>query len=272
MHSFSAQGIILWKKEYGEHDLLVSFLTKGYGKITAIAKNAKKSVKRFGGVLELFTMVEAVFKPSKNNGLSSLVEVSLDSPFDRIRTDHVRAAYAGYWSEIISGWLEEEHPQDDIFFLLRDILENLDAGVIPLETLDTVFLIKLLQLSGFSPDFSVCSECGKITDDLFDRRFIFDIKNGRITCQKCVSEWMKKTERKAYFTATDIYVSTGTINELRWIQNNDRQAGFRIRLKSSSVKESRAVFGRFLPFHLGKELKSLRLLDRIRHEKIEKII
>lgn len=261
MNSFSAQSIILWKREYGDHDFLVSLLARGHGRITALAKNAKKSVKRFGGVLELFTLVEAVLKPSKNQGLYNLSEVSLDSSFESIRTDYAKTSYAGFWSEILGRWIEENHPQDDIFLLFNYVLENLDNGLIPVETLDIVFQIKLLQLSGLSPDFSACSRCGKHPENLFDRKIVFDIKDGRIICSSCFSKYLAKPEKT-------VHVSRGTVNELRWIQKNDCSTALRIRLKSASVNESRAILEKFLPFHLGKELRSLRLLNRIRHEKI----
>ena len=40
---------------------------------SVIAKAAKKSVKRFGGILELFTALEAVIKPGRGKGLPVLM-------------------------------------------------------------------------------------------------------------------------------------------------------------------------------------------------------
>lgn len=255
MTPFSARSIVLWKKEYGENDILISFFSEGYGKITAIAKNAKKSVKRFGGVLELFSLIEAVFRPSKNGGLFVLSEASLEKPFEGIRTDFEKTAHAGYWSEVLSCSMEEGHGQDDIFHLFLEVLENMAEGRLPAETLGIIFQIKLLQLSGLSPDFSSCSGCGEPVDSVKCRSFFFDVRGGRLICKECF---------KGPAAGNNFKISRGTINELRWIQNNTCSMSLRLRLNNGSLIESRKLLERFLPFHIGKEIKSLRLLDRLR--------
>lgn len=257
MNSFSAKSIILWKKEYGENDFIIFLFAEGYGRISAIAKNAKKSIKRFGGVLELFTLVDAELKPSRSQGLYILSEVSLDSPYEKIRSDFFKTAHASYWAEILSGWIEEAHPQDEIFKLLRTALENLDKGKVPAETLGIIFQVKLLQLSGLSPDFSSCPGCRRQIENINDKRLLFDIKDGRIVCSSCSVKGS---------AGGKIKISKGTINELRWIQNNTCSMAMRLRLNHGSIGESRAVLEKFLPFHMGKEINSLSFLNRLRHE------
>jgi len=257
MNSFSAQSIILWKKEYGENDLIIFLIAEGRGRITAIAKNAKKSVKRFGGVLELFTLIDAELKPSRNHGFYILSEVSLESPYENIRSDFLKTAHASYWAEILNGWIEEDHPQDEVFQLFRTSLENLDRDRVPAETLGIIFQIKLLQLSGLSPDFSSCPGCSRQVEIINDKKLLFDIKDGRIICSTCSVNG---------HDGKKVGIAKGTINELRWIQKSTCSMAMRLRLNQGSITESRAVLERFLPFHMGKEINSLRFLNRLRHE------
>ena len=56
MSDFCTDAILLRKIEYGDHDYIITFLTRSRGKICVIAKNAKKSVKRFSGALDLFSV------------------------------------------------------------------------------------------------------------------------------------------------------------------------------------------------------------------------
>ena len=42
MPGFTTDAILLRKIEYGDHDFIISFLTESKGKISVIAKNAKK--------------------------------------------------------------------------------------------------------------------------------------------------------------------------------------------------------------------------------------
>ncbi|WP_291461672.1 recombination protein O N-terminal domain-containing protein [Desulfobacula sp.] len=47
MPDFTTDAILLRKIEYGDHDFIISFLTKSKGKISVIAKNAKKVLNGF---------------------------------------------------------------------------------------------------------------------------------------------------------------------------------------------------------------------------------
>ena len=58
MSSLSTPAIILRRIEYGDFDLILFFLTLEKGKLSAIAKSARKSTKRFGGILELFAALD----------------------------------------------------------------------------------------------------------------------------------------------------------------------------------------------------------------------
>ncbi|MBS3810049.1 MAG: recombination protein O N-terminal domain-containing protein, partial [Desulfobacterales bacterium] len=60
MSGFSTPAILLRRIEYGDYDLIATFLTRAKGKISVIAKNAKKSRKRFSGLLEPFTALDLV--------------------------------------------------------------------------------------------------------------------------------------------------------------------------------------------------------------------
>src|SRR6185295_11062019 len=53
---------VLRTRPYGELDLIVTLLTDRHGKITGIAKAAKHSRRRFGGTLQPFIHVRAVFR------------------------------------------------------------------------------------------------------------------------------------------------------------------------------------------------------------------
>ncbi len=55
MLDFETEAILLRRIEYGDHDVIITFMTKDRGKITVMARNAKKSVRRFSGSLDLFS-------------------------------------------------------------------------------------------------------------------------------------------------------------------------------------------------------------------------
>ena len=89
MPDFITDAILLRKIEYGDHDFIISFLTKSKGKISVIAKNAKKSVKRFSGALDLFfvNQIHCTFPKKKKDGLIILSQADLENGFANIRYD-----------------------------------------------------------------------------------------------------------------------------------------------------------------------------------------
>ena len=74
MASFKSPAVLIRRLDYGDFDLIITFLTLGKGKVTAIAKSAKRSTKRFAGILELFYFLDIVIHTGKGKGLPVLAE------------------------------------------------------------------------------------------------------------------------------------------------------------------------------------------------------
>jgi DNA repair protein RecO (recombination protein O) len=77
MSRLTTAAIVLRRREYGDYDLIVSVLTRHHGKRTLIAKSAKKSAKRFPGILEPFNSLQISFRQGKRRGMPVLEEATL---------------------------------------------------------------------------------------------------------------------------------------------------------------------------------------------------
>ena len=108
MSHCTTPAIVLRRRSYGDYDLILTMLTRDFGKQTMIAKSAKKSTKRFGGVLEPFSSLQIVYRSGRGKGMPVLEEATLINPFGEIRSNIVSTAYASYWSELIVLWIEEK--------------------------------------------------------------------------------------------------------------------------------------------------------------------
>ena len=98
----STPAIMLRRIEFGDYDYIITFFTLNQGKISVIAKSAKKSTKRFSGILELFSVLDIVYGSDRGKGLPLLKEAVLKQPFSKIRADIRKTAYASYWAELIN--------------------------------------------------------------------------------------------------------------------------------------------------------------------------
>lgn len=245
--------ILLRRIDFGDYDLIITFFSLKSGKISLIAKSAKKSVKRFGGMLELFSVLDIVYSRGRKKSLPVLQEASLIKPFSEIRKDITKTAYASYWAELINKWIEEGAVQKEIFFLFQYVLCELDAGIIPDAALSILFQLRFMLISGLLPNLSRCSICNTGIDQTKEDEFTCDFASGGILCGRC-----GKTSGKS------LKLAKGTIKQLLWMEHKDLVTSARIKIASGSMKEGLLFLESFVQYHLGKELKSLNFLKQIR--------
>ena len=256
MAGFSTDGIVLKRIDYGDHDLIVTFFTVSMGRISVMAKNAKKSVKRFAGALEPFSAMNLECTwPKRKNTLPILNNVELSNPFSKIRTNTAKTGYACYWLELVNAWMEEGKTQAGLYELLYYVLAALDSGTMEKEILSLLFQIRFMNLSGFTPDLTCCGTCATPLDEIRQQRITFDFAEGQLVCGRCGKKAMRRHA---------ITVSKGTLKQLFWINNSDLQRAERLRFSPCTVREGEALLEAFIPCHIGREVKSLTFLRRIR--------
>jgi len=253
MSSFSTPAIVLRRIDFGDYDLILNFFTLNIGKISVIAKSAKKSVKRFAGVLEPFSVLEVVCSSGRGKGLPVLQEATLTQPFSKIRADIVKTAYASYWAELINVWMEDGKKQVQIYQLFQHVLEDLDLDYTPQEALSIIFQIRFIKISGFCPDLTLCGSCRVKIEEIKKGKITFDIVKGCLICGSCSSAKSGK-----------IYLSKGTIKQLLWVESGDLKKAGRIRFTPKALNEGLKFLEVFVPYHLGVESRSLAFLRQIR--------
>jgi DNA repair protein RecO (recombination protein O) len=253
MSVFSTPAILLRKLDYGDFDLILTVLSLQRGKISLIAKSAKKSTKRFAGILELFSLMEAVASTGKGRGLPVLQEATLILPFSTIRSDIRKTAYASYWCELLNNWIEENQKQASLYYLLKHALSQLDGGALAAAEISIFFQMRLLYLSGHGPSLRQCGRCRKNLETIHSRQVVFDIAKGAILCDECTPG-----------AGGRIRLSKGTIKQLLWIESGDLKKASRVRFGAQAIKESLEFLEAFVPYTMGMQLQSLRFLKQIR--------
>lgn len=253
MASLSTSAIILRRIEYGDFDLILSLLTLDKGKISVIAKSARKSSKRFGGILELFAVLKIVCASGRRGGLPVLQEATLLRPFPTIRANIRHTAYASYWAELVDTWSEEGYSQPELYRLLEYALTELDRGQKSAEVMSVMFQVRFLMLSGHRPNLRSCQSCRREIDRIDARVFFFEAARGGLVCGRC---------RAA--TAEGLPLSRGTLKQLQWLESGGLSKAGRVRFSKTAVKESLAAMESFVPYQLGRNPRSLAFLRQIR--------
>lgn len=243
---------MLRRIDFGDYDLIITFFTKDRGKVSVIAKSAKKSAKRFSGILERFSVLQLVCSTGRREGLPILQEAAMINPFEHIRSDIHKTAYASYWAELIDEWMEKNAKNSHVYYLFEYVLSELDKGKASLEALSILFQMRFVALSGLSPNLTCCSICQTLTEEIESETLIFDLRKGRVACEACAPG------------SGHIHLSKGTVKQLQWIGNGDLKKAARIRFAVQALKESLGFLEMFVPYHIGREPKSLKFLRQIR--------
>jgi DNA repair protein RecO (recombination protein O) len=252
---FTTPAVVLRSWPYGESDKIVRLLTEDYGKITGIAKGAKRSHKRFANSLESFSIVNLRFQERGHNGLALILSADLAFIYRRLATSLEKIALASYLVEITDGLTVEKDESALVFKHLRDGLMFLDgADIAPLEFLIS-FELKLLQLAGYQPALDCCKQCAlAYTADAGDRWY-FSPPDGGILCGIC-GQLKKETlalGARALGALARLQDEVGTVHDGRIYDGS---------LPAAVLQEMRVIIQRYLQYYIEREIKSAAFLPK----------
>lgn len=253
MNRVTSTAIVLQRREYGDFDLIVTVLTGEHGKRTLIAKSAKKSAKRFPGILEPFNQLQIAYRETRRKGMPVLEEASLMHPMESLRTDVVKTAYASYWTESIAIWMEEGQVRADLFYLLQFVLNALNTGEMDPAMISILFQMRFVGQEGLQPVLEHCTCCQLDIEQLPQNHFCIDLGKGGVVCNQCPAE-----------SSGHLHLSKGTLKQLQWINSGDLAKARRMRFTGRALAEATAFLEAFVPYHIGKKPRSLRFLKQVR--------
>jgi DNA repair protein RecO (recombination protein O) len=240
--------IVLTVREYGEADLLVTFLTPEHGALTGIAKHARKSRRRFAHCLEPLSRVKFFLSPRQNRDLEFLQKGELIISFPTLRRDLKRLGAAAVLAEVAGLLAGPPESYREIFTTLENGLELLEQGLPP-DSLLPAFLLRLLGLGGYRPRLGRCGVCGGEPRLPIN----FSLPRGGVCCGACSRE----------VPGPLLALSPGAWKLLRLGQDLPLDKLPRLRFPPQQRDQSLGVFRAFLRYHLGKDLKSWSFWEKV---------
>lgn len=244
--SFSAQGIVLKRTNFGEADRLVTFLSKYRGRFTAIAKGVRKITSRRSSNLELLNHVKAHFAQGKNFAIVTEAE-TVDS-FKDIKEDLNKTSYGFHLAEITNGFLADGQGGGEVFGLLLSSLQFLKKGTDSKKVL-RAFEIKFLNALGFRPQVNKCVRC---EGSLMPETNFLSPEYGGVVHQSCL---MGNLFAKP--------ISANGIRVLRFLQNEDLEKIERLSIPANLTLDLEEQLKFYLEYLLEKELKSAKFINHL---------
>lgn len=146
-----AHGLILRLRPFTETSLVVQWLTPGFGRISTIAKGARRPKSPFRGKLDLFYEADLSFNRSRRSELHTLSELILTETHPILRQNLDCLRQASYCAALVEQTTESDTPLPAIFSLLHEFLGHLPNQP-PQPRNIYAFELKLLDELGLGPD------------------------------------------------------------------------------------------------------------------------
>ncbi len=230
------KGLILRETPYKEADVMLSVLTECGGKLSVLARGAKRKSSRMSAAVQLLTYSE--FTLYESGGRYTLNEAEPIEMFYGIRGDIVKLALASYFAEVLEQASDEESINPELLRLGLNSLYALANTKISLEKIKAVFELKVCELSGYAPNVFSCASCG--ASEGFK---CFDIQNGSVMCEKCASLHHRD-------------VDASVVDAMRFIMREDIKRIFSFNISEKSMKTLARITDEYLRVHFDRNFKT----------------
>jgi DNA repair protein RecO (recombination protein O) len=176
-------GLVVRSVDVFETSSVVTLFTRELGKVSALAKGARRLKSPFQGGLDLLGVSDIVLLHKASDALDLVTEAAPVERFASLRRD-LAALYAGYYiAEILSDLTDfhDSHPKlfDAATITLRHLGDSESRSRRLLR-----FELACLRELGLMPTLDACAHCGASVEARGDA-FAFGLATGGVLCPLC---------------------------------------------------------------------------------------
>lgn len=178
----ATDAIVVRVVDYGEADRIAALLTRDLGRVSAMARAARKSKKRFGGALAALSRGRATLVERRSDLLTFEAFEPTHDPL-RLSGDLGRFAHAAYALELAYELSPPRQADPGLYALVEGMLDRLEREPASAAALRW-FELRVLDHAGIGPALDRCAGCGR--GDVLDRPLqAFDPAAGGVVCGAC---------------------------------------------------------------------------------------
>lgn len=181
----TTHALVLKRVEYGEADLVLTLFTERFGRISALARAARKSTRRFGGALEPMHTLEIALEERPKSELFMLREARIARARTALTDSLARLEAAGTALSWVRRSAPPRTPEPELWAAIEDLLDRLgarEATVLPRRILAAAGL-RILGTLGWGLDLERCVRCGKECPE--GQVALVDPTRGGLVCRAC---------------------------------------------------------------------------------------
>ncbi len=175
--------LVLRSVDVFETSKVLTLFTRELGKVSTLAKGARRLRSPFQAGLDLLSVCDIVLLHKASEALDLLTEAELVERFDPFRRD-LAALFAGYYiSELLHDLTDHHDPHPRLFDAAIVTLRHLgDPTLRPRRVLR--FELACLRELGLMPALDTCVHCGAWVEGQ-DDRVAFGLSTGGVLCDAC---------------------------------------------------------------------------------------
>lgn len=250
MPSYTATGLVLHRLNTGETDKILTLYTREHGKLSVIAKSARKAGSRLSGATELFT--ETRFLLASGRSLEIVQQAEIQQTFPGIRSDLDKLARATYLCELLDR-LTSEHDSlqsVELYDLLLSALFLLQRATTYPDAIVHAYELHLLAALGYAPALDDCVRCG---EPITGRQVGFSPSLGGVLCP--ADRYRAEDAQSLSFDGLKL---------LRLLANTDPELLLTLQPAPKVAAEVVRAMRWYIRYRTDRDLKSLEFLDSLR--------
>jgi len=245
--TYTDEGIVLRRIDYGETDRILTVLTREHGKIGVMARGVRRPQSRLASRTDLF--VRSRMQLAKGRGQLDVLVQAEPMSHRSSSTDPRCAACAALCAELSDRVLETNHADDEIYTLVAAAMTDCtEPGRDPRAAM-VWFARRMIDRLGYAPQLHDCASCGRRLPEQPAR---FSAVGGGLLCGAC--------------GATDlgaIDCGVRVIKVLRTAAAGEVELWRRLRLDAPTLSTLERIIEAELAQHLDRQLRSFDVLRAI---------
>jgi len=242
MGLIETEGLVLKTYSLAEADKIVVLLTKNEGLVRGVARGAKRLKSRFGGGLEVFSIVQIAYFQKEDRELVSISNIELIKSYFEKAGNALFFENFAYLAELLVEFAPPHDPNERLYRMARACLDSAVNTETNLESIVVYFELWILKLGGYLPDWSRCQNCKKELN--VNEKTGLQI-NFHLICQECQksrNNWAVSGEQR------QIFIAAQKLSPAKFVEFTENC--------NDDLKEVSIILRRIISNILGREITS----------------
>ena len=237
MGTIKMSGIIISENNLGDYDKMLTMLTPGLGKISCVAKGARRQRSALLAGTQFLCFGEyLMYRGANTYNINSCSTIEV---FYNVRIDLDKLNYVAEITRLIQDTTTENQNSYNILQLLLNTIYVISETDKNLDLVMSIFKLRLISILGFKPHIEKCTNCGEKENIKY-----FSLRDNGLKCEVC-----GKQDKSA------VEINEGTLNAIKYAILAPAKKLYSFKVSEESIRELKIISKLYINDKLDKEYK-----------------